>query len=132
MIRSRRCGCSHCSRRISMAVAWGTAAEQGGREVLVAHRGGVWLALGATIPFLRRSCGYVGRSDGWTDLAENFEMDWEFDAAVDGNIALTGELDLARGHEFVLGLAFGDSLHNAMTTLFQSLGFPFAAHKRRF
>ncbi|HET6948531.1 MAG TPA: glycoside hydrolase family 15 protein, partial [bacterium] len=110
----------------------GFVAVQGGREVLVAHKGGVWLALAATIPFLRRSCGYVGRSDGWTDLAENFEMDWEFDAAVDGNIALTGELDLARGHEFVLGLAFGDSLHNAMTTLFQSLGFPFAAHKRRF
>ena len=114
---------------------WGNSgfvAVQGGREVLVAHKGEIWLALAATIPFLRRSCGYVGRSDGWTDLAENYEMDWEFDAALDGNIALTGELDLARGHEFVLGLAFGDSLHNALTTLFQSLGFPFAAHKQRF
>ncbi|MGH8543247.1 MAG: glycoside hydrolase family 15 protein, partial [Gammaproteobacteria bacterium] len=110
----------------------GWAAEQGGRKVLVAQRGGVWLALGATIPFLRRSCGYVGRSDGWTDLAEDYEMDWEFDAALDGNIALTGELDLARGHEFVLGLAFGDSLHNALTTLFQSLGFPFDEQKTHF
>src|SRR5205085_4084046 len=77
-------------------------------------------------------CGFVGRSDGWTDLAENYQMDWEFDAALDGNIALTGELDLARGHEFVLGLAFGDSLHNALTTLFQSLAFRFAGHKQRF
>lgn len=114
---------------------WGNSghvAEQAGREVLVAHKGGVWLALGATIPFLRRSCGYVGRSDGWTDLADNQVMDWEFDSAEDGNIALTGQLDLARGHEFVLGLAFGDSLHNALTTLFQSLGFPFAEHKARF
>jgi len=110
----------------------GFVAVQGGREVLVAQKGGVWLALGATIPFLRRSCGYVGRSDGWTDLAENFEMDWEFDAALDGNIALTGELDVSRGHEFVLGLAFGESLHNALTALFQSLGFPFAEHKTRF
>src|SRR5437879_12435470 len=59
-------------------------------------------------------------------------MDWEFDAAVDGNIALDGELDIARGHEFVLGLAFGDSLHNALTTLFQSLGFPFADQQKRF
>src|SRR6266550_1958899 len=107
-------------------------AVQGGREVLVAQKGGIWLALAATIPFLRRSCGYVGRSDGWTDLAENYEMDWEFDAALDGNIALTGELDLSRGHEFVLGLAFGESLHNALTALFQSLGFPFAEHKTRF
>src|SRR2546428_9208127 len=59
-------------------------------------------------------------------------MDWEFDAAVDGNIALTGELDIPRGHEFVLGLAFGDSLHNALTTLFQSLAFPFADQQKRF
>ena len=114
---------------------WGNSgfvAVQNGREVLVAHKGTVWLALAATIPFLRCSCGYVGRSDGWTDLAENYEMDWEFDAAVDGNIALTGELDIPRGHEFVLGLAFGDSLHNALTTLFQSLGFPFADQQKRF
>ena len=114
---------------------WGNSgyvAVQAGREVLVANKGGVWLGLAATIPFLRRSCGYVGRSDGWTDLAENYDMDWEFDAAEDGNIALTGELDLSRGHEFVLGLAFGDSLHNALSTLFQSLGFPFAEHKERF
>src|SRR5256886_12685376 len=114
---------------------WGNSgfvAVQNGREVLVAHKGPVWLALAATIPFLRCSCGYVGRSDGWTDLAENYEMDWEFDAAVDGNIALTGELDIARGHEFVLGLAFGNSLHNALTTLFQSLGFPFADQQKRF
>ena len=110
----------------------GYVAVQGGREVLVAHKGAIWLALAATAPFLRPSCGYVGRSDGWTDLAENYEMDWEFDAALDGNIALSGELDLARGNEFVLGLAFGDSLHNALTTLFQSLGFPFAEHKTRF
>jgi glucoamylase len=114
---------------------WGNSgfvAVQNGREVLVAHKGTVWLALAATIPFLRCSCGFVGRSDGWTDLAENYQMDWEFDAAVDGNIALTGELDLARGHEFVLGLAFGDSLHNALTTLFQSLGFPFTDQQQRF
>ncbi|HEX5032557.1 MAG TPA: glycoside hydrolase family 15 protein [Candidatus Eisenbacteria bacterium] len=110
----------------------GYVAVQGGHEALVAQKGGVWLALAATIPFRRRSCGYVGRSDGWTDLAENFEMDWEFDAAPYGNIALTGELDLNRGHEFVLGLAFGESLHNALTSLYQSLGFPFAEHKKRF
>ena len=114
---------------------WGNSgfvAVQNGREVLVAHKGTVWLALAATIPFLRCSCGFVGRSDGWTDLAENYQMDWEFDAAVDGNIALTGELYIARGPEFVLGLAFGDSLHNALTTLFQSLGFPFADQQKRF
>ncbi|HMA40747.1 MAG TPA: glycoside hydrolase family 15 protein, partial [Gemmatimonadales bacterium] len=114
---------------------WGNSgfvAEQSGRLALVAHKGGTWLALGATIPFARCSAGYVGRSDGWTDLADNYALDWEFDAAPDGNIALTGELDLSHGRDFVLGLAFGDTLHNALTTLFQSLGFPFAEQSKHF
>jgi len=55
----------------------------------------------------RVSCGYVGRSDGWTDLADNFQMDWEFDQASDENIALTGELNLTDCREVTLGLAFG-------------------------
>ncbi|MEO8636186.1 MAG: glycoside hydrolase family 15 protein [Gemmatimonadales bacterium] len=114
---------------------WGNSgyvAVQSGRETLVAKKGQTWLALGATIPFLRRSCGYVGRSDGWTDLADNYQLDWQFDSAENGNIALTGELDLTQSTEFVLGLAFGDSLHHALTTLSQSLGYPFSEHKRRF
>jgi glucoamylase len=51
--------------------------------------------MGATIPFAHRSCGYVGTSDGWTDLADTFHLDREFDAAEDSNIALIGELDRA-------------------------------------
>src|SRR5574340_106408 len=103
----------------------GEVMEVKGRRVLVAYKGGTWLALAATAPFLRGSCGYVGVNDGWTDLAENYVMDWEYDAAFDGNIALTGELDLSRGLEFTLGLAFGTSLHNALSTLLQSLCVPF-------
>ncbi|MGE5138525.1 MAG: glycoside hydrolase family 15 protein, partial [Rudaea sp.] len=86
----------------------------------------------ASIPFLRCSAGYVGVSDGWTDLSENMEMDWEFDCAPDGNIALTGELDLECGREFTLCLAFGQGLHDAVTALFQSLGIPFEEQKARF
>ena len=110
----------------------GYVAEAAGQTLLTAEKHGVWLAMGASIPFLRRSCGYVGTTDGWTDLAADFRMDWEFDVAERGNVALVGELDLARGHEFTLGLAFGNSLHHATTTLVQSLGFPFAAHRARF
>jgi hypothetical protein len=58
----------------------------------MAEKHGTWLALAATVPFRRLSCGYVGQSGGWTDLDENLQMDWEFDQAPDGNIALTGEL----------------------------------------
>jgi glucoamylase len=102
------------------------------RLVLAAERGGTWLAMGTSIPFSRASVGYVGQSDGWTDLADGFRMDWEFDRATDGNIALVGEIDLSSAQDFTLGVAFGDSLHAAMTTLFQSLAEPFDSQYRRF
>ena len=110
----------------------GCAVEFEGRKVLVAQKAGTWIALAATVPFSRVSCGYVGRSDGWTDLAENFQMDWEFDQASDGNIALMGELNLNGCHEFILGLAFGGTEHQAITTLFQALSTPFDQHRNRF
>jgi len=110
----------------------GLVKEVAGRKILTAHKGQTWLALGATAPFLKSSCGYVGRSDGWTDLMDNFQMDWEFPFAADGNIALTAELDLSKGYEFTLGLAFGDSFHSAATTLLQSLDVPFEKQRQRF
>jgi glucoamylase len=103
-----------------------------GREILAAEKNGRWMALAADIPFSRLSCGYVGYSDGWADLNENYLMDWEFDRATEGNIALTGELAMNGSHEFIVGLAIGDSLHSAVTTLFQSLDIPFDNHRRRF
>ena len=42
----------------------------------------------AGVPFSKASAGYVGVSDGWTDLSGNFRMDWEFDEALDGNVAV--------------------------------------------
>jgi glucoamylase len=114
---------------------WGNSGyvtQVAGRTILIAERKGTWLALAATVPFSRVSCGYVGRSDGWTDLESNFQMDWEFDRAPDGNIALTGELDLAGAREFTLGLAFGNSQHHAVATLLQSLSIPFAESGKRY
>ena len=108
----------------------GYVLEVAGRKILMAQKEGIWLALGGTVQFSRVSCGYVGRSDGWTDLANNFQMDWEFDRATDGNIALTGELDLDGNREFTMGLAFGDTEHCAISTLFQALGTPFKEHRK--
>jgi glucoamylase len=98
--------------------------EQAGREILVAHRGESWCALGATIPFTKLSCGFVGKSDGWTDISQHLGMHWEFDKAVDGNVALTAEIQPS-SWEFTLGIAFGNTLQSAIATLFQSLAFPF-------
>ncbi len=110
----------------------GYVIEVPGHELLVAERNGTWLALGATRPFRRLSCGYVGQSDGWTDLSENFLMDYEFDRATNGNIALTGELDLADGEEFTLGLAFGHGLSDAVTALLQGLAVPYPGRRDLF
>jgi glucoamylase len=123
-----------CAPHLGMG-GWGNngrVVEIAGRKILTAEKDGVWLALAATVPFSRLSCGYVGRSDGWTDLASDYRMEWEFDRATDGNIALTGELDLGDRREFTMGLAFGDGLHNAATTLLESLATPFAEHRERY
>ena len=122
-----------CAPHLEVA-GWGNngfVTELAGRKILLAERKGTWLAVAATTRFTRASCGYVGRSDGWTDLAGNFQMDWEFDCAPDGNIALMGELE-AGTREFTLGLAFGQTRHHAICRLAESLIVPFAEHRRRF
>jgi glucoamylase len=92
--------------------------------VLIAFKGATWMALGTTAPILRRSCGFVAVNDGWTDLHDNIRMDWEYDAAYDGNIAVTAQVDITAG-PFTVGLAFGDTRHRAITNLFQALAHPF-------
>ncbi len=114
---------------------WGNNAyvvEAAGRQLLAAEKGGTWLIVGADVPFTRLSCGYVGTSDGWTDLASNFQMDWEFDQALDGNVALTGELGLNGRTRFTLGLAFGDGLQHALSVFFEALRKPFEERCQKF
>ncbi len=103
-----------------------------GRKLLVANKKNTWMAIGATVPFKKASTGFVGKSDGWTDLNDNSSMDWQFDCALDGNVALTGMLDLSQTDEFVLAMAFGHGFHNAVAVLLQSLAFPFESHAQRF
>ena len=68
----------------------------------------------------------------WQDLNGDYQLDWEFDSALEGNVALTGEIDIRRQSEFTLGLAFGDRRHAAVTILMQSLSIPFQDHRRRY
>ncbi len=106
--------------------------EVSGRELLVAEKNNRWMAIGASCGFVRLSCGYVGVSDGYTDLAQHHKMTFEFDEARNGNVALTGELNLPEAPEFTIGLAFGETLPNAISTLFQSLGFPYKKRRQIF
>lgn len=114
---------------------WGNNAAKfnvAGQSILVGFRIPHYLALGTSLSFKRSSCGFVGTSDGWTDLHDNFQMDWEFDYARDGNVAVMGEIDLSKGREFTVALSFGFGLHDVTTTLLQSLGIPFNEQKKRF
>ncbi len=51
---------------------------------------------------------------------------------MDGNLALTGEIDLTHGYEFTLGVSFGRSRHAVGAALFQSLCIPFATNVKSF
>ena len=79
-----------------------------GVPMLFASRQGAALALACSRPWLRRSAGFVGVSDGWQDFSRHKLLTWEYARAENGNVALTGEVDLsASGGEFVLALGFG-------------------------
>lgn len=114
---------------------WGNSArvlQFSGRKILVAWKGQTWLAMGVNVGFSKASCGYVGYSDGWQDLHDNFKLDWEFSRAEDGNVAVIGQVDVPDSRDFTVGIAFGDSLHAAVTALAQSLTVPFAEQRTKF
>jgi glucoamylase len=79
-----------------------------GLPVLNAQRGEIALSLLCSVPWLKRSVGFVGTSDGWQDIFQHKQMFWEYDRADDGNLALTAEIDLAACNgEFTIALGFG-------------------------
>jgi glucoamylase len=103
-----------------------------GRKLFDVQREDINLSFGCTPDFTRRSVGYVGFSDGWQDLMDNFKMDWEFEEANDGNIALTGEINLSDGMEFTLGVGFGHTQHSASAHLLQAFATPFADQREKY
>ncbi len=110
----------------------GRIVDVAGWRVLLAWKNAVSVAMTASCGFSKASCGYVGTSDGWNDLNSNFKMDWQFDQALDGNIALTGEVDIARNPEFTIAVGFGEGHHAALAGVMQSLATKFSAHRERF
>ncbi len=110
----------------------GWCSEIGGNNLLHAKRNGTQLAMGCSGGFLRRSVGYVGASDGWQDLMKNFKMDWNFRKADNGNIALTGEINLQSEDSFTVAVAFGNSCQSTVAKLLQSLAEPFEVHREAY
>lgn len=79
-----------------------------GFPMFFAEHDGTSLALASSAAWKKTSVGFVGTSDGWQDISRHFQMEWEYSRAENGNIAYTGEVDLAACNgEFVLALGFG-------------------------
>jgi glucoamylase len=103
-----------------------------GQRCLLAWKGNTSLAMGADCGFTRSSCGYVGSSDGFQNLATDMRMSWQFGEALDGNIAVMGEIDVALHREFTVALSFGDGHHSALAQMMQTLSTPYLEHQERF
>jgi glucoamylase len=106
--------------------------EVAGKRAILAWKNSSSLAFGASCGFSRTSCGYVGSSDGFQDLCTNMKMDWQFGQALDGNIAITGEIDCAHNREFTIAISLGDGHHAALARMMQTLSTPYELHSKRF
>jgi glucoamylase len=113
------------------------AIDIAGHKMLLAWKGRWSLAMGSSCGFSRVSCGFVGASDGWRDVIENYRMDWEFGSATNGNVALMGELNLAAAgadgsRVFSVAFGIGEGHHTALQKTVSSLATPFEKHRDRF
>jgi glucoamylase len=112
----------HLGNRGGGNTAW--VGEHKGIPMLLARRHGHALALACSAPWLGRSAGFVGVSDGWQDLTAHHRMEWLHPRAEEGNVALCGEVDLRGGGAFVLSLGLGatpaEAGHHALASLLGS------------
>ncbi len=113
------------------------AVDIAGHRMLLAWKDRWSLAMGANCGFSRVSCGFVGKSDGWRDLMENFSMRWQFGSATHGNLAVMGELDLGNAgadgaREFVLAIGIGEGHHTALQKTVSAMAMPFVQNRDRF
>jgi glucoamylase len=113
------------------------AADIAGKKVLLAWKDNWSLAMSANCGFSRVSCGFVGASDGWRDLIDNFRMDWQFGSATGGNVAVMGQIALEKlppnaPIEFTVSIGLGEGLHTAAQTAMGSLATPFVDQRKRF
>ena len=96
----------HLSNRGSGNTAW--VGDYKGTPMLLAERDDSALALASSAPWLARSVGFVGVSDGWQQLQADKRLIRTYRRAENGNVAVTGEVDLgASDGVFDLALGFG-------------------------
>ena len=99
-------------------------------DALVAEDAGAASALVAAPAFTATSSGYLGTSDGWTDLRDDYQMDWRFPSAPAGNVVQTGRTPvngMPGNQHLTLSLGFGGTAAAALGTARTSLGTGFGA-----
>jgi glucoamylase len=102
----------HLANRGSGNTAW--VGDYKGVPMLLAERDNYALALACSAPWLARSVGFVGVSDGWQQLTANKYLGRTYMRAENGNVAMTGEIDLASsGGTFTMALGFGPTAMEA-------------------
>lgn len=102
----------HLANRGGGNTAW--VGDYKGYPMLFAERENDALALASSGPWLARSVGFVGVSDGWRELQANKQLIRTYMRAEDGNVAVVGELDLAASDgTFVMALGFGPNAMEA-------------------
>jgi glucoamylase len=111
--------------------AW--VGEYKGTPMLFAERGSYALALASSVPWLARSVGFVGISDGWQQLRADKSLARTYQRAENGNVALTGQVDLGVSDGvFVLALGFGPTANeagqHALTSLLEDFDVTKAAY----
>jgi glucoamylase len=85
--------------------AW--AGTYKGEKLLIASRDRTCLAAMSNPPLLQSSCGYIGKSDGFTLLSHHQPLS-ESNTAMEGNVAMTGEIDYSASEgQFLISLACG-------------------------
>lgn len=103
-------------------------------DALVASDAEAASALLADRGFAATSNGFLGTSDGWTDLAADRGLDWRYDSAGPGNVAQIGQLRLdgVRDRHATLALGFGANAEEATRAARGSLATGFARAAQRY
>ena len=102
----------HLANRGSGNTGW--VADYKGAPMLFAERDHHALAVASTAPWLARSAGFVGVSDGWQELQAHKRLNRTYTRAENGNVAVTGEIDLLSSDgTFVMALGFGPTAMEA-------------------
>ena len=103
----------HLGDRGSGNSAW--VGDYKGTKMIFAQRDGIALAFASSAGWKNRSVGFAGKQDGWHDLYENKQLTNIYERAENGNVAITGEIDLEEidSNSFMLIIGFGQNWQEA-------------------